>query len=279
MTEKLQIVNRKKRRGQPSPLLIKGMIGSINLKDEAGKACPCCRRFVQHKFLESEYCSPVASQNLEVKDNAINHAGLKKEVIVKGWLHKKGSGQDMLGTTSWKPRWAELVLSEIVGFDVTVPVLLIYWLPSMPLPSSSIVLDQVVVMPIDQKVSSWDAYCFDIVPEKNEHQMSDEGMPVTRSFTAPLLQRNQWVFSLNHTLNEYEKRKAKFRSNKAYQEGLRTRMSQLPPSPWKYKKPIVPVDSTKRGILSPAIERRIYPNDARPQNRKFMTTTFPPKMK
>ena len=31
-----------------------------------------------------------------------------KKVLAEGWLHKKGSGQDMLSSTEWKSRWAKL---------------------------------------------------------------------------------------------------------------------------------------------------------------------------
>lgn len=35
-----------------------------------------------------------------------------RRILVEGWLHKKGTGNDWLGTKSWKPRWARLVVSR-----------------------------------------------------------------------------------------------------------------------------------------------------------------------
>ena len=34
--------------------------------------------------------------------------------LVQGWVHKKGSGQDWVGSKAWKPRWAVLSVSECV---------------------------------------------------------------------------------------------------------------------------------------------------------------------
>lgn len=31
--------------------------------------------------------------------------------LMESWLHKKGSGKDIFGSTSWKPRWCQLVVS------------------------------------------------------------------------------------------------------------------------------------------------------------------------
>jgi hypothetical protein len=31
--------------------------------------------------------------------------------LMESWLHKKGSGNDVFGSTSWKPRWCQLVVS------------------------------------------------------------------------------------------------------------------------------------------------------------------------
>jgi hypothetical protein len=33
--------------------------------------------------------------------------------VIEGWLNKKGTGNDLFGTTSWKPRWCSLVVRQI----------------------------------------------------------------------------------------------------------------------------------------------------------------------
>ena len=35
-----------------------------------------------------------------------------KETIVQGWLHKKGTGNDIFGSRWWKPRWVTLAVSR-----------------------------------------------------------------------------------------------------------------------------------------------------------------------
>lgn len=40
-----------------------------------------------------------------------------RRILVEGWLHKKGTGKDWLGSRSWKPRWARLVVSTEVYFS------------------------------------------------------------------------------------------------------------------------------------------------------------------
>lgn len=43
--------------------------------------------------------------------------GLKyqpKRILVEGLLHKKGTGNDWMGSKSWKPRWARLVVSHLM---------------------------------------------------------------------------------------------------------------------------------------------------------------------
>ena len=34
-----------------------------------------------------------------------------KQVLVQGWVHKKGTGMDWIGSRAWKPRWAVLAVS------------------------------------------------------------------------------------------------------------------------------------------------------------------------
>lgn len=34
-----------------------------------------------------------------------------RRIVAEGWVHKKGTGKDWLGSKAWKPRWARLVVS------------------------------------------------------------------------------------------------------------------------------------------------------------------------
>jgi hypothetical protein len=36
-----------------------------------------------------------------------------KRVLAEGWVNKKGTGNDWLGSRGWKPRWARLVVSAL----------------------------------------------------------------------------------------------------------------------------------------------------------------------
>jgi hypothetical protein len=38
-----------------------------------------------------------------------------KRILVEGHLHKLGTGKDWIGSRSWKPRWARLVVSKTIG--------------------------------------------------------------------------------------------------------------------------------------------------------------------
>jgi len=33
-----------------------------------------------------------------------------RRIVAEGWVHKKGTGRDWLGSVAWKPRWARLVV-------------------------------------------------------------------------------------------------------------------------------------------------------------------------
>ena len=36
-----------------------------------------------------------------------------KKVLVQGWVYKKGTGLDWIGSRAWKARWACLVVREV----------------------------------------------------------------------------------------------------------------------------------------------------------------------
>mmetsp|Transcript_22785 Transcript_22785/g.48963 ORF Transcript_22785/g.48963 Transcript_22785/m.48963 type:complete len:166 (+) Transcript_22785:248-745(+) len=60
----------------------------------------------------------------------------------------------------------------------------------------------------------WNRHCIQIV--HTQHQ-DNETTPktTTRIFTAPIVERNEWVFAMNNTLLGYEKRLGKARSDAA----------------------------------------------------------------
>jgi len=246
-----------KKKGQPHPALIKGVIGPTDisgthhgkLRNNGDVLCPCCRRYVPIRSNTNSASGHDVSCTEPQKQGYENEEMKQKHVIVKGWLHKKGSGRDILGTTSWKPRWVELVLVEMKGHSVDVPVLQIYWHPSMPVPSSTISLESSVVMPIDAGDSEWNSFRFDIVQTKTRGQSLDDVKPKTRSFTAPRAQRNQWIYVLNFTLFDYEKRAAKHRSEMAFLQSRLASRPQLPPSPRRAGRSMSPVG---RRSLSPS---------------------------
>lgn len=81
-----------------------------------------------------------------------------------------------------------------------VPLLLIYWFHSSPTPSTVILLDSTVVLPVDKDISkTCTPYRFDVVHVK------DDNHRVTRTFSVPKKGRDQWVYAINCALLKYEK--------------------------------------------------------------------------
>jgi hypothetical protein len=52
-----------------------------------------------------------ADQNTEGQNQNSNFEYTITKSLAEDWLSKKGSGNDMFGSTSWKPRWCQLVVS------------------------------------------------------------------------------------------------------------------------------------------------------------------------
>ena len=44
-----------------------------------------------------------------------------RKLVAEGWLHKKGTGNDWLGSRAWKPRWARLVVSHLSSCPFSGP--------------------------------------------------------------------------------------------------------------------------------------------------------------
>mmetsp|Transcript_20656 Transcript_20656/g.44838 ORF Transcript_20656/g.44838 Transcript_20656/m.44838 type:complete len:366 (-) Transcript_20656:287-1384(-) len=157
------------------------------------------------------------------------------ETIVQGWLYKKGTGGDFSGRRWWKPRWVTLALAESSDTIVPTPILLSHRAPGVPYLANIIELtESTVIMAIERthrdttttsggkggekqqnhQPEEWNRHCLQIV--HTQHQ-DNETTPktITRIFTAPTVERNEWVFAMNNALLSYEKRLAKARSDAA----------------------------------------------------------------
>ena len=155
-----------------------------------------------------------------------------EEVLAEGWLQKKGTGHDWLGSRGWKARWARLCMASAeIGVDEgntnakaptspqdpkqvlaspIVPLLLLYWYPSSATVSTTIVLDSTIVLAVDSEVKSR------VNPHRFEvrHATSQENttLPtVTRTFAAPRNARDAWVYAISQALLTYAKAKDKAR--------------------------------------------------------------------
>jgi len=160
------------------------------------------------------------------------------ETIVQGWLYKKGTGGDFSGRRWWKPRWVTLALAESSDTIIPTPILLSHRAPGVPYPANIIELtESTVIMAIERthgdtittsrgkggekqpnhQPEEWNRHCLQIV--HTQHQ-DNETTPrtTTRIFTAPTIERNEWVFAMNNALLSYEKRLAKARSDAAKHE-------------------------------------------------------------
>mmetsp|Transcript_53204 Transcript_53204/g.59460 ORF Transcript_53204/g.59460 Transcript_53204/m.59460 type:complete len:267 (+) Transcript_53204:139-939(+) len=133
-------------------------------------------------------------------------------VIVQGYIDKKGSGFDWIGSRAWKARWAVLVWARTDGHHIDVPLLEIFWNFSSPSPSTVISLDSAVLLPennIDPTESSSNhPFRFKIRHVKKSVN-PENSVQMTRIFScSEISERDQWVYSINQALLNYEKEKA-----------------------------------------------------------------------
>lgn len=154
-----------------------------------------------------------------------------KRILVEGWLHKKGTGRDWMGSTSWKGRWCRLIMARVDGFEVDVPLLMTYWSSGSSTPSSVIILNSTVVFPIDKEdKEQWDAYQFEV---RNARAVTTNST-VNRMFTAPKKARDAWIYAISQALLMYEKANDKARkaaaatATAAYHESQRLTHSLSP---------------------------------------------------
>mmetsp|Transcript_14746 Transcript_14746/g.17167 ORF Transcript_14746/g.17167 Transcript_14746/m.17167 type:complete len:498 (-) Transcript_14746:2092-3585(-) len=184
---------------------------------------------------EQQVSSQVMPKSLEYK---------VKTCIFEGWLHKKGTGNDLFGSTSWKPRWCSLVMADIPDYVQEVPLFIVSWHSTLN-PSNVIILDSSMAIPIDQinnessslitsitsrnvnnssaTTSNHDnTHCFDIVSTR-----SDSNGTLTRTFSASLTERNHWLNKINETVHEYQK---KTKSSSSRQKINQDEKKCLPPT-------------------------------------------------
>ena len=144
-----------------------------------------------------------------------------RETIAQGWLHKKGSGGDWAKQRWWKPRWMTLALAtkadgKADGSDAVL-ILLSHRAPGVPYPVGILELTKsTVVMASEKRLKTepdacgdaWNRHCFSVVQAGSESSQ-------TRVFTAPLEDRNEWVFALNQALiNQGKRQEARARPSR-----------------------------------------------------------------
>jgi PH domain len=131
------------------------------------------------------------------------------QIVVEGWLHKKGTGHDWMGSRGWKARWARLGVGYIDGYgDVEVPLLGISWFQTSATNSTVIVLDSTVVLAVDLPHKD-KPHRFEI---RHASSRMNSSLPVTRTFTAASRKaRDAWVYAISQALLSYEKEKAAIR--------------------------------------------------------------------
>mmetsp|Transcript_108195 Transcript_108195/g.161867 ORF Transcript_108195/g.161867 Transcript_108195/m.161867 type:complete len:314 (+) Transcript_108195:54-995(+) len=214
------------------------VIGSVAAGAMA--ACPCCNRQLDDaretvgdtrmptprcESLFKDDVSDTDSEDWDEQDQMMpgllsdGVAYCVKKVIAQGWVHKKGTGTDWLGSRAWKPRWAVLALVSLAGHEAYVPVLQIYWYSTSPTPTTVIHLDSAVVLPEDDADDSkWNKSRFKIQHVKKP--VDENCIQMTRSFSCPRVGRDKWVYAINQALLGYEKEKAKARSDNIRSKSL-----------------------------------------------------------
>lgn len=135
--------------------------------------------------------------------------GKQPKVLLQGWLNKKATGEGFFGRRNWAPRYGKLVMGtppvaegEAPGpKGKDVPMLLLYWFEASLSPSSFIVLDECIVVPVERKQSEG----LLMVEEVHKHCLDVVHLPakrVTRSFSAiDAAERDEWVSKINLLLN------------------------------------------------------------------------------
>lgn len=113
-----------------SDVVVCGVIGPTNIH-EIHQPCPCCNRRVEVRQTLDEPRGRVVHQDIpslfdasdphddeeeEYDDDylpGVLDSGVEykfKRVVAEGWVHKKGTGNDWMGSKALKARWARLVV-------------------------------------------------------------------------------------------------------------------------------------------------------------------------
>jgi PH domain len=215
--------------------LIGQIIGPTRLIDFA--SCPCCHSNVDPE--EEVKTQPLNAAIQEKIDNSLitesmsesesdndcdsvsvivppdlNAAGVlysTRKVLVEGWLHKKGTGKDMMRSQAWKARWVRLTLARAVGSEIDTPLLCVFWYPNSTTPSNIIQLDATVVISVDiEEKEELFSYRFEI---RKASTRANATMPVARTFAAPRKGRDAWVYAISQALLTHEKQKDRVRKS------------------------------------------------------------------
>lgn len=153
--------------------------------------------------------------------------------------------------------WLRKQMAKLEGFDVDVPLLMIYWYQGTSAPSNVIILDSTVAFPIDMDDQmGWDAFRFDI---RNARTVASN-TTLNRTFCAPKKARDAWIYAISQALLVYEKANDKARKAQA-NEARRVSPQPLlcrPLSPpleevWSGDRFVSPKGSLKRVSIAPRI--------------------------
>ena len=145
-------------------------------------------------------------------------------------------------------------MAKVEGYEVDVPLLMIFWYAETYTPSNVIILDSTVAFPIDlEDRDRWDAFRFDIRNAKTV-ATSTSG---NRTFCAPKKARDAWIYATSQALLVFEKENAKARKAARQVSPIR-QMSHQPQSPpieiWARDRMVSPVgkhSNRKKGLSSP----------------------------
>lgn len=148
-------------------------------------------------------------------------------------------------------------MANLQGYEVDVPLLMIFWYAESSSPSNVIILDSTVAFPIDiDDKDRWDAYRFDI---RNAKTVSTN-TTVNRTFCAPKKARDAWIYAISNALLVYSKANDKARKAALVKNEARRIVPQMvrPKSPpyddvWSSENCVAPNKrfTAKKGLSSP----------------------------
>ena len=176
------------------------------------------------------------------------------QILVQGWLHKKGTGKDWIKSRAWKARWGRLVWAKVEGYGaIEVPLLLMYWYPSSKTASTAIVLGrQVVVVAVDYAAdpTAWNANRLEIRQVVGDHDDDDDTTTAVRTFSAAnRAERDEWVYAMAQALLDYSKSKQVH--DRAAATAARSRPLSPPPPESAYMPATRPISPAPQRPRSP----------------------------